>query len=102
MGIIKDNRTRKGAECKNPSILLSPSPLKKGNKEEKGPLKVLQMLKGMLLVINVWGKWVRMQGCVGKRGSRGGCDSPTCMVTKCKRDTEVRRGGGRGHKEGTR
>jgi len=51
------------------------------------------MLKGMLLVINVWGKWVRMQGCVGKRGSWGGCDSPTCMVTKCK---GIQRSGGEG------
>lgn len=31
----------------------------------------------MLLVINVWGGWVKMQACVGKGGS------PTSLVTKC-------------------
>lgn len=40
-------------------------------KKNKGPLKVLQMLKGMLLVINVWGKDA---GVCGEEGGVRGED----------------------------
>lgn len=105
-GKYKDNKTR-GAECKkNPSI--SPSPetsreIKRGEKKQtnRSP-QSLQMLKGMLLVINVWGRCMRLQLCVGERGSWGGRNSPTCIVTKCNGIQKSGDAGLRGHKGGRR
>lgn len=104
--VLQGQQHKKGRRVeKNPSMLSPTPPYKNvGDKEKKGPLEALQMLKGMLSVINVWGGRVGEDAGVCRcyflfffKGRGGAC--PTSLVTivtvhvRQEREPRVMRGG---------